>query len=407
MTSVNTCPSSEQLTRAAVEGCDDVTREHIENCGSCAVETESVRQLIEVGAKLPDGRPSDARAEMVLNSLMAASAGSSPPKRKPTVVWVAAAIAAGVAGLVMFLALAGSEVETTVSEPQQAVTHRAQVFAHPGASHMVMGTQPDEIVRVSNGTVTVEVDKLEPGERFRIVTGDAEVEVKGTAFDVTVENDRLKQVRVLSGVVEVRCREIAAVTLHSGELWNKPVRAKMAAEDLETEDVKGEETEIEIASILESVKYGERAESRGTTIPVPEPVVEDSPVRSTDPIETAFNMGWRALREGKSSMAAQYFAQVAGAPGADPSIVGEALFWKAVAHDRSGSATLATEELGNFLRDYPDSSRRGEACAMLGWKLVKSGNHERAAQLFRLALKDPVPRVRLSAQEGLWELEGK
>ncbi len=70
-----------------------------------------------------------------------------------------------------------------------------------------------------DGTVTVEVDRLQPGERFRIVTGDAEVEVRGTAFDVTAAGDRLRSVRVMHGSVEVRPAGGSVRILSPGQAW--------------------------------------------------------------------------------------------------------------------------------------------------------------------------------------------
>jgi ferric-dicitrate binding protein FerR (iron transport regulator) len=74
----------------------------------------------------------------------------------------------------------------------------------PPRAGRIHSCQPDEIVRLFGGTLTVRVDPLRSNERFRIVTGDALVEVKGAVFDVTATEDRLTSVRVISGIVEVR-----------------------------------------------------------------------------------------------------------------------------------------------------------------------------------------------------------
>src|SRR5207302_1565888 len=73
------------------------------------------------------------------------------------------------------------------------------ILAQPGAEFIRLGQPPDEIVRLSQGTLTVEVSPLGAGERFRVITSDAEVEVRGTAFDVVAAADRLTAVRVHHG----------------------------------------------------------------------------------------------------------------------------------------------------------------------------------------------------------------
>ena len=75
---------------------------------------------------------------------------------------------------------------------------------HDGARFLRAGARPDEIVRLADGTLSIQLDALAPGERFRVITGDAEVELTGGALDVTAEHDRLVAVRVMTGRVEIR-----------------------------------------------------------------------------------------------------------------------------------------------------------------------------------------------------------
>ncbi len=66
-------------------------------------------------------------------------------------------------------------------------------------------------LRLSAGAVSVHVAKLRPGQRFVIVTPDAEVEVRGTRFQVQVGDQgdgcgTVTHVRVDEGIVDVRAR---------------------------------------------------------------------------------------------------------------------------------------------------------------------------------------------------------
>jgi hypothetical protein len=76
---------------------------------------------------------------------------------------------------------------------------------------------------LSRGSVHLEVAKLKKGQRFLLNTLDAEVEVRGTAFDVAVLTGsngcaQRTRVSVQEGLVEVRT-EAELRTLQAGELW--------------------------------------------------------------------------------------------------------------------------------------------------------------------------------------------
>src|SRR6185369_12386757 len=73
---------------------------------------------------------------------------------------------------------------------------RGVVHADGNAIYELATAQPDERVRLHDGELSVEVMPLLEPERFRVITGDAEVEVKGTSFVVVARADRLVNVRV-------------------------------------------------------------------------------------------------------------------------------------------------------------------------------------------------------------------
>jgi hypothetical protein len=75
------------------------------------------------------------------------------------------------------------------------------------------------------GAIHVHVRKLGPGERFIIDTADAEIEVRGTTFEVVLVSERppcgaatLTRVSVWEGVVVVR-RPSGADEVRTGEQW--------------------------------------------------------------------------------------------------------------------------------------------------------------------------------------------
>lgn len=78
----------------------------------------------------------------------------------------------------------------------------------------------DEIVRLERGRIRIRVDHLSASQRFRVLALDGdEVEVRGTTFDVAVDDGRLSMVSVLEGLVAVRRVGQPVVWLESGDTW--------------------------------------------------------------------------------------------------------------------------------------------------------------------------------------------
>ncbi|HUH03829.1 MAG TPA: FecR domain-containing protein, partial [Kofleriaceae bacterium] len=179
-------------------------------------------ELAALGRDLPDGAPTPARREAMRTSLIALAQNIAPaqPRRRSLVVGGIAAFAAA-AGIALWLGVGATS-------PGAASLQRASVQAPEGARFVHTSTPVDEggvdeVVRLDTGRVTVAVDKLRPRERFRVIAGDAEVEVRGTSFDVRVEDDVLMEVVVHTGAVEVRPVGRPTVLLHPGERWTREV----------------------------------------------------------------------------------------------------------------------------------------------------------------------------------------
>ena len=79
----------------------------------------------------------------------------------------------------------------------------------------------------------------------------------------------------------------------------------------------------------------------------------------------------------------------------------DALFWRGIALDRGGRSGPARVALSDFLARYPESDHRAEACVILGWLLIHTGELDEAVDRFEQALQDPADQVRNSARAGL------
>ncbi len=446
----NTCPSDDQLSWAfSMEANDDI-RAHVATCPACAHAWAALQQPGSLARALPVAPLADLSRQRVRARLMTETPRFASPARLPA-RWLVGAgsvlAAAACLALVWWLRAEsapnarvmtrGTPTPTTATgaPPQPGPAHhRGRLRAHAGAGFLRVNAQPDEIVRLDEGKLTVEVQPLARGERFRVITGDGEVEVHGTAFDVEAHQDRLQGVRVLHGRVEVRVGNAPSVFLNAGERWTRPEEiAAPAAPVAVAHAVRPTPARAprQIALAVREATPGASRTSpdRGavsmTPSPPPSPRVTQTrssvtapataPPAPTPPPETHspapaefaptpgerdFHDGWTALTARSPARAADGFARAVQSS-RGTALEEDARFWHGVALARAGRAAAARQALGEFLAGYPTSPRHGEASAMLGWLLLDAGDGPGARRRFQAAERDPVVEVRQSAAKGL------
>ena len=433
------CPSALELSRALSGAASDggELEQHLATCASCSSEAASVRRLVGLARQLPAARPTRARAEELRTALVASTpAAAARPRgwlggraRGVALGLGAVVVAAAAVGLLWFRDERAGEGEGvvaggSVTVPAPVKAHGA-VYAHDGARYVEVGGVPDEIVRLSQGHLTVEVSPLAAGERYRVITSDAEIEVRGTAFDVEAEAGRLVAVRVLHGRVEVRVIGAGVVVLGAGETWMRSEASEKvlpSPSPSEKGDVVDAPPPVVVrpstsASTRPSTSTSTRPSTSTSTrpststststgpststaaVPSASPSIEPAPSPVLTPAEAAFEAGWRALREGDHDAAAEAFTR-AGANVREP-VAADARFWAGVALARAGHRERATLALRGFVTRFPASPRLGEASAMLGWLLLESGDLDEAELRFHAATDDAASAVRDSAHKGL------
>jgi TolA-binding protein len=117
------------------------------------------------------------------------------------------------------------------TRPSVEVAARTVTTVHgsPEARFERRTEQQLERVTLSEGTLDLTVRKLEASERFLVATSDAEVEVRGTAFEVEAHGGHIARVGVSEGKVEVRYRHSVAFVA-AGESWRPPSDEASAAD---------------------------------------------------------------------------------------------------------------------------------------------------------------------------------
>ena len=393
---VTSCPSPGEIERAYFSGNAPV-RQHAGECAACGREWSEIAALVDAGRAIDIPPQEPARREQIRDALLALPRPA--PARPARARWWQ------VAALPVAAAAAIAIAWWVKTDPaQRATAHRGQVLAHGDARYLISAEQPDEIVRLVDGTITVEVDPLHRGERFRVMVGDAEIEVVGTAFDATADDDRLVAVRVIHGVVDVRLSGAAARRLTAGQSWHRPDR-ELAVAPVPAPLPPTAPPPAAAPPQAPATAPARIQSRRDAGAPPPAPAPVPAPAGRGE-AQQAFDDGWRALRGSQFDDAAAGFERAANA-GGDRRLTEDARYWRAVALGRAGKSVGAVEAFELFLARHPDSARAGEASVMLGWLLVDAEELAAAERRFRAALDDHSERVRKSAAEGVDAVQGR
>lgn len=380
------CPSQLGLSRAFSEGISEELRQHLDTCGSCATEWASIERLRQLGQALPAQVPDVARRDAVLARILyeAERLRQAPPSRPPTRRW-SFAVAAAAVGFAALIALG------LRSLGHERTSFRVRITAREGARFAQQGSARDEVVRLFDGSLQLDVAHLRPGERFRVQLGDAEVEVKGTAFSVAAVDDQLRSVVVQHGIVEVRPRSAPPVRLGAGQTWQA---AAASADGV---------PKVVPAKAAEPAAPAEQGADRAA-VPLPRDpksaAAAPPTAGSRTAAERAFATGFAALKQGRFLDAAPELERaVALAPTGQ--LAEDARFWSGVAWARAGRSREAIKRLSHFLALHPQSPRTGEARVALGWLLLKANRLDEAERTFSLASRHAEQAVQKSAQAGL------
>jgi TolA-binding protein len=416
------CPAGWKLTRAISEGMDSRVERHLAGCGPCSAEYQALLALarqVETDFPAPENMARGPR-NAIGARLRVATLSLRPQPVRRTLLWLSLPVA-GVA-VIAVLVLVSRLRTLPLSQggariaPAPLAGSRASIRAIGPARFVRAQSQPDEIVRVDDGEIELEIAPLHANERFRVVTEDGEVEVRGTSFKVAVFNHSLAAVHVWRGRVEVRSRDGAFAVLEAGDDWVRATAKNPSPVGAPATKPAGVPSPLEKPAV--------RAHSRGATAVMavmPQPplsrrakagslaraTVEPGALEPLAPGDArsptgaaSFGHAWAALRRGEAKAAAAEFGEVQRlSRGRD--IEEDAFYWHAVAIARAGDPTRARQLFGDFLDRFPTSSRIGEAADALGWLLLQSGQRRSARRAFERAVLDPSPRVQANAREGL------
>lgn len=216
-------------------------------------------------------------------------------------------------------------------------------------------------VRLSDGTIELQIEHLSHGQQFVVVTDDAELEVKGTRFVVHATAGVLQHVVVAEGQVELRRKGLVTL-LQTGDAWPPPDAASPRPDISRGQPLVGS---------LPAAPHAPRASDARTSRPAAGALPAATPPRAVPPAATSPGAA----------------PPTASPPTASPPVhetwpapdERSAAFAAAVAELEAHDYEAAQRSLRQFTRDHPTDPRSEDAHFLAIVALQHAGRHAAAA----------------------------
>jgi len=384
------CMVQTELERWVLEGChvpcSQEHARHAETCASCAGFIEEIRSLREVYAQLPERSLSDEQHARVRDQLVAAATAQrldSP--HQATAFAPRWALVAGLALALTGASFAAFRRSTAVST-EPAPPSAAEVTLVDSAIGHTIQSAPNEVYELVQGLAEFRVNHLPDKQRFRVLVGDEQVEVRGTRFQVLVEQRHFAAVKVFEGRVELT-RAGRSLTLDAGQNWVAalpPVSLDSGAQ--------------QPASRAEASDAGQFV-SKPTVGSGVSGAIPNSTDTMPELFDVAFNSALARLRSGDAAGAVSEFDRLLGTPAIDAGRRLDVLYWSAVAYHRSGNHPVAEQRLHQLLAASPNGWHSPDAALMLGELLMERGATQKAKPWLARAAQSNRPKTSARAKQ--------
>ena len=333
----------ELLQRWLQDGGDEplppALQEHVHVCLQCRRELDEVRQqrqhLSPQGAVL-----SSDTANAIRFQLKAAARTAEPDARGRRQRRIAVAAAAVLILAGMSWVLTRPTTNATVAPAENAVVEHISAL-------------PAEVVALRDGQAEFEVQHLDEGESFRVMAGDGWVEVRGTRFDVHVDNAELQSVDVSEGSVLVSLGGRAEL-LQAGDRWTRPqpvVADRSVPQPAPTAPAQVAQPPAQITQVADAV-----APPQPLDVDRPEVRQRSRPPKATGTsiFDRQFREGFEAARDGDAATAIARLRPLAREPQLGDRR-SDALFWLAQAHLQQNERAIAKAYLEELVSNFPSS----------------------------------------------------
>ncbi|WP_146646407.1 FecR domain-containing protein [Labilithrix luteola] len=311
---------------------------HRRTCEECRARLSEDERLRDLGRALPVVAPNELAARRMRGNILHRSAGAPTTRGRSRM-----ALAITAASLVAIGAFAGHSHfarRNAISERPNLDEVQSVVMPTPGTDWRRERDGNVERIRIGEGTVTLEVRHQTPGRRFFVDTPDAEIEVRGTRFEVVVANHATRRVRVFEGLVALRRHGDEERRLGANETWEST---------FETTSIPAPPTPSAVAS----------------TAPARKPKPSSLADAGTDDTTSAeYRHAMDLYGAGDYESAAREFHAFAARHPSSPESE-DAAFLEAVALTRGARADAAAVVAERFLSRYPTSFHAKDAAIIV------------------------------------------
>jgi hypothetical protein len=318
------CPAPERIAAAAT-GEDDAILLHVADCLVCQAAFEDQRAMRAALSTSTPVRLTPSHRESLAAEVMA-RADAIPAARRSRLPWLGVGIAAA-AAIVLVIGMrsrdhaatpaiaADRSVEPVANRviatqpdtsPPRPAPRTDQARAKLGGDgEYTRDSKHDDVVQLRGGSLTVDALDARP---VRVVTGNTAIAVTRGKLRVVATRGVIQQVSVFAGSAEVTIDGKRQV-IEAGMVWER------------------DQATIDAAQV--------RAEALG-----------------------AFRDGWTALRAGRNADAIAAFDRAT-----DPTIAEDAVYWAAIACERTGDDQGALRRYRDLLARFPETARAPDARA--------------------------------------------
>ncbi len=397
----DSCPSEEELHRLFSEGHSPKSQAHIDSCLHCRRAWRELEKLAELSKELPTTPlEPEQKAQLRLRLMQRAQKQKASP-RYGAYGWALAASLSLAFWAFIYLDSPAQEPKTAKAKTAKPRRYQPGITALGAVKYSTKYEGDNSAILLKEGALLFEAKQSDSEQIFVLQTQDAQLSTQRATFSAKARSDSLVEFKVYSGSVELQRPGKATKILRQGQRWRASSGPEIVAKP-ETAIKPSKRTKKALSALL-------RPKKRVSVVKKP-PKPTSKPKREAAPgaslsiqAEQAFAEGWQALRKKRYLKARSAFEKSLELSPQGP-LVEDAQYWRAICLAHLQENSHATESLRDFIRNYPQAARKGEAKVQLGWLLLKQGQKEAARQVFSDSLADPSPLVVRSAQAGIKQL---
>jgi TolA-binding protein len=347
---------------------------HATSCEACGRELRTLARIGDAMRALPE-YPTQAidhrRARIAL--LQHANERLTGGHGHRAGVWTFAVVTA----CAVMVAIAGARWSAVRPVPASPIRPPTFEIVDVERASWTTATGPG-IVRVSlsDGTSAIHVEHLSRDQKFLVDLPDGALEVRGTRFQVSVEDRHTLRLQVSEGVVALRLLGQPEIVLTAGQQWNAP--GPLAAATAAANAVLPPPISATPAAPPASPPIARAPDHRAGSVDVTKPRASASTQPPLPPNDTLAPAADNSASPGDGYAACVSAFESGDYAGADHLLAAflrdhpgderseDAAFLRAVSHARMGDSAGAARLARDYLHRYPQGLRQREATRLAG-----------------------------------------